>query len=125
VVAGVSLFAVAATMGDRRPLRVFVLGTTLGVLAVAVSAVNSPGSIWQAGQWLGASLGGGLAWYLVRPGAALNLRQTVVVGAPIAVLWVAIYLSAPPLLVAVVGTAVLAGLIVSAPTFVDRVTDPA
>jgi membrane-associated phospholipid phosphatase len=125
VAAGTSLFAVAAAVGDRRPLRVFALGIVLGVLAVAVSAGNPPGEVWKAGQWLGASLGAGLAWYLVRPAASLDARQTAVVGAPIAVLWVSIYLTSPPLLVTVVGTAALAGLVVSAPTLVRRVSDPA
>lgn len=125
VVAGASLFAIAASIGEKRPLRVFALGIVLGLLAVGVSATQLPGDVWQAGQWLGASLGGGLAWYLVRPSDTLNHQQTIIAGTPIAILWVVVYLLSPPLIVTVVGTAVLSGLIISAPTLAKRVSDTA
>lgn len=123
VMAGATLFAVAALIGDERPLRVFALGSVLGVLAVSASALQLPGDVWKAGQWFGASLGGGVAWYLVRPSDTLDLRGTLIAGVPIAVLWIVVYLSSPPLLVTVVGTAVLAGLIISAPTLAKQVSD--
>lgn len=122
MLAGVSLFAVAASVGDREPLRVFALGSVLGVLAVVASAVSPAGEVWKAGQWLGASVGAGVAWYAVRPSCQLGLRETVVAGLPIAVLWIGIYVTSPPLLVTVVGTAVAAGVTVAAPSLAERVT---
>lgn len=123
VVAGASLFAVAASIGDERPLRVFALGIVLGALAVIASVLQPPGDVWKAGQWFGASLGGGVAWYLVRPSDALDLRGTLVAGTPIAILWIAVYLLSPPLIVTVLGTAILAGLIISTPTLSKRVSN--
>jgi membrane-associated phospholipid phosphatase len=122
VVAGGSLFAVATLIGERRPLRVFGLGVVLGVLALVVSSSSQPEAIWKVGQWLGASLGGGIAWYLVRPSDTLDVRETALAGLPIAVLWVGVYLASPPLIVTVLGTAALAGLIISAPALVERVS---
>jgi membrane-associated phospholipid phosphatase len=121
IVAGLTLFALAVSVGDRHPIRVFVLGAVLGVLAVVLSAISAPGDVWKAGQWLGASLGGGIAWYLVRPSDTLSLRATAIAGVPIAVIWVLIYVTSPPLVVTVVGTALAAGLTIAAPTLADRV----
>lgn len=120
VVAGLSLVAVAAAIGDRHPLHVFALGGVLGVLAVIASATSPAGEIWTAGQWLGASLGAGVAWYAVRPSHHLDLTETLVAGIPIAVAWVAIYTLSPPLILTVVSTAVAAGLTVLAPTVANR-----
>jgi membrane-associated phospholipid phosphatase len=114
--AGLSLFAVAATVGRRDPLKVFVLAGVLGVLAVAASAASPGGEVWKAGQWLGGSIGAGAAWYAVRPSHELDLRGTVAAGVPVAALWVGVYTTSPPLAVTVVGTAVAAGITILAPT---------
>jgi membrane-associated phospholipid phosphatase len=124
LLAGASLFAVAAAVGSREPLRVFALGSVLGVLAVVASAVAPAGEVWKAGQWLGGSIGAGVAWYVVRPSSQLGLRETVVAGVPVAVLWVGIYVTSPPLLVTVVGTAVAAGVTIAAPSLAERVLEP-
>jgi membrane-associated phospholipid phosphatase len=120
LVTGLTLFAVAATVGRRGPLRVFVLGAVLGVLAVAASAVSPAGEVWKAGQWLGASLGAGVAWYAVRPSSELGLRRTVLAGVPVAIIWIAIYVTSPPLVVTVVGTALAAGATILAPSVAER-----
>ncbi|MFC4360436.1 phosphatase PAP2 family protein [Halobium salinum] len=122
VIAGVSLFAVAASVGSREPLRVFVLGSVLGVLAVGASAVSPAGEVWSAGQWLGGSIGAGVAWYAVRPSCQLGLRETIIAGIPIAALWVGIYVTSPPLLVTVVGTAVAAGATIATPSLAERIS---
>jgi len=121
VLAGISLVAVAIAIGDRRPLNVFALGAGLGTLAVLASAFSPAGEIWKAGQWLGASLGAGGAWYAVSPSYHLDPVEALVAGIPIAVAWVAIYVTSPPLPVTVVGTAAAAGLTVLAPTLVARI----
>ncbi len=117
--AGLFLFAVAVSVGDRRPSLVFALGIGLGVLAVIASFDSPEPVVWKAGQWLGASLGAGIAWQFFRPTALLSLREAVLAGIPIALLWVAIYVTAPPLVVTVVGTAVAAGVTVAAPTLIN------
>lgn len=122
VLAGLSLVAVAAAIGEHRPLRVFGLGAALGVLAVAASVYAPAGEVWKAGQWLGASLGAGAAWYAVRPSRHLSLVETIIAGIPIGVAWVVIYTTSPPLIVTVAGTAVAAGLTVLAPTLADRLS---
>jgi membrane-associated phospholipid phosphatase len=122
VLAGVSLATVAMAVGDREPLNVFALGTALGVLAVIASALSPAGEVWAAGQWLGASLGAGVAWYTVRPTHHLGILETLLAGVPIGVVWVGIYVTSPPLVVTVLGTAVAAGLTILAPSLVDRVS---
>ncbi|SFR57504.1 PAP2 superfamily protein [Halogeometricum rufum] len=124
LLAGASLFAAAAAVGSRDPLRVFALGSILGVLAVVASAVSPAGEVWKAGQWLGGSVGAGIAWYVVRPSSQLSLRETVAAGVPVAVLWVGVYVTSPPLLVTVVGTAVAAGVTIAAPTLAGRAVEP-
>jgi membrane-associated phospholipid phosphatase len=119
--AGLSLVAVAAAIGSREPGRVFALGAGIGVLAVLTSAVAPSGAAWNAGQWLGGSIGAGIAWYVVRPTTSLTLREAVGAGAPIGILWVAVYLSSPPLLVTLFATALAAGFAIAAPTLLDRV----
>ncbi|WP_380679469.1 phosphatase PAP2 family protein [Salinigranum sp. GCM10025319] len=121
VFAGVSLFAVAAAIGSRGPGRVFVLGAGIGVLAVLMSAVSPSGAVWNAGQWLGGSIGAGIAWYVVQPSTSLTLPEAVGVGIPVGLLWVAVYLSSPSLLVTVFSTALAAGFAIAAPTLIDRV----
>lgn len=123
ILAGVTLFAIGATIGRRRPLRVFALGIGLGLLAVAASAVSPASEVWKAGQWLGASLGAGGAWYFVRPSMTLDRTWAFVTGTPIAALWVGIYVASPPLPVTVVGTALAAGATVIAPTLAARTQD--
>ncbi|EJN61259.1 phosphatase PAP2 family protein [Halogranum rubrum] len=120
VVAGLSLFAVAASVGNREPLRVFALGVVLGLLAVVASAMSPAGEVWKAGQWLGASLGAGTAWYVARPSRTLDLRGTILAGVPIAALWIGIYVMEPPLVVTVVGTALAAATTIATPTLVAR-----
>jgi membrane-associated phospholipid phosphatase len=122
LLAGVFLFAVAATVEDGEPLRVLLLGIGIGVVAVILSALAPAGEVWNAGQWLGGSVGAAVAWYAVRPSRRLGLGGTLVAGIPAAVLWVAIYLTSPPLVVTVVGTAVAASVTILAPTITDRVT---
>ncbi|AUV81355.1 phosphoesterase [Salinigranum rubrum] len=117
-VAGLCLFAVATTVGSRRPSRVFALGVGLGVLAVLAS-MGSPEVVWKAGQWLGASLGAGVAWHRLRPTSMLTFQEAVVAGVPIAVAWITIYLTSPPLVVTVLATAVAAGVTVAAPTLIN------
>ena len=119
-VAGACLFAVAAALGDRHPVRVFALGAVLGVLAVVASLGGASETVWKAGQWLGASLGAGAAWYVARPVGWLSPARTVLAGIPIAILWVAVYVLSPPLVVTVAGTAVAAGLTIAAPTLVGH-----
>jgi membrane-associated phospholipid phosphatase len=119
--AGLSLFAVAAAIGSREPGRVFVLGAGIGILAVVMSAASPSGEVWNAGQWLGGSVGAGLAWYAVRPSTSLDLSEAAVAGIPVGVLWGALYLSSPPLVIAVLSTALMAAYTVVAPTLVDRV----
>lgn len=121
--AGVCLFAVAETIDDGEPLRVFLLGIGIGVLAVILSALAPAGEVWNAGQWLGGSIGAAAAWYAVRPSRRLGLLGTLAAGIPAAVLWVSIYVTSPPLLVTVVGTAVAASVTILAPTITDRITD--
>lgn len=121
VFAGLSLFAVAAAVGSRDPGRVFVLGAVIGVLAVLTSAASPSGEVWNAGQWLGGSIGAGVAWYAIRPSASLTLREAIGAGIPIGTLWVAVYLSSPPLLVTVLLTAFAAGFAIVAPTLADRI----
>lgn len=118
--AGVTLFVVAATIGRREPLRVFGLGVVIGVLALIATAGAPEPELWKVGQWLGASLGAGIAWRTVNPSTYLNPRQTVAVGVPLMALWLAIYVIAPPLVVTVVGTALVAGATIVAPAVVDR-----
>ena len=120
VLAGLSLVAVAAAIGHRRPLRVFALGATLGVLAVIASVLSPAGEIWSAGQWLGASLGAGVAWYAVRPSHHLDLVETLIAGVPIAIIWVVVYTTSPPLVITMLGTAIAAGLTIFAPTVADH-----
>ena len=120
VVAGLSLFAVAAAVGRRRPMRAFGLSAGVGVLALVATATAPSGELWSAGQWLGASLGAGAAWHWLRPTSTLTVREAVVAGVPIAVLWVAIYATSPPLVVTVLGTAVAAATTVAAPTIAER-----
>ena len=122
VLAGLSLVAVTVAIGEHRPLRVFALGAVLGALAVIASAFSPAEGIWEAGQWLGASIGAGVAWYAVRPSRHLSLGETLVAAIPIAVAWVAIYTTSPPLIVTVIGTAIAAGLTVLAPTLSDRLS---
>jgi hypothetical protein len=123
VLAGLALVAVAVAVGEDGPLNVFGLGAVLGVLAVVASAYAPAGEVWRAGQWLGASLGAGVAWYAVQPSRRLDPVETVIAGVPIGVAWVAIYVTSPPLPVTVVATAVAAGLTVLAPTLTDRLRD--
>lgn len=120
MLAGLSLFAVAAATAGRRPLRAFALGAGLGVLAVLASAGSPAGEVWKAGQWLGGSLGAGIAWHIVRPSRTLAPLRAVIVAIPIGVLWIGIYLTAPPPIVTVVGTAIAAGATVSAPSLAAR-----
>jgi hypothetical protein len=77
--------------------------------------------VWNAGQWLGGSIGAGVAWYAIRPSASLTLREAIGAGIPIGTLWVAVYLSSPPLLVTVLLTAFAAGFAIVAPTLADRI----
>ncbi|ELZ32850.1 phosphoesterase PA-phosphatase related protein [Halogeometricum pallidum JCM 14848] len=123
VLAGLGLFAIAASVGGRAPIRVFALGSALGVLAVVASAASPAGELWKAGQWLGASLGAGVAWYAVGPSYLLSLRETAAAGIPIAALWVGIYTLEPPLVVTVVGTAVAAGVTIAAPSFAEQLVE--
>lgn len=123
LIAGLSLFAVAATLGRREPLRVFGLGVAIGVVALVVTTMAPEGAPWRAAQWLGASLGAGLAWYVVRPSRVLSPGWTAVAGIPIAALWAAIYVTSPPVLVTVIGTAFAAGTTIAAPTLAARVRD--
>lgn len=118
--AGLTLFAVAASVGRREPLRVFGLGVVVGLLALIVTLGAPEGELWKVGQWLGGSLGAGLAWYTIRPTTYLTSVQTVLVSIPILGLWLAIYVTSPPLLVTVVGTALAAGATIVAPAIVDR-----
>ena len=120
ILAGLSLFAVAASVGTREPSRVFALGIGVGLLAVIASAISPASEVWKAGQWFGASLGAGAAWYVARPSLTLDFRGTVVAGVPIAALWIGIYVIAPPLVVTVVGTALAAATTIAAPTLVSR-----
>ncbi|WP_458210458.1 phosphatase PAP2 family protein [Haladaptatus sp. NG-SE-30] len=119
--AGLSLFVVAAAIGSRKPGRVFVLGAGIGVLAVLMSAASPSGEVWNAGQWLGGSIGAGIAWYAVRPTTSLTLREAVGAGSPIGTLWVAVFLTSPPLLITVFLTALAAGFAIAAPTLINRV----
>ena len=121
VLAGLTLVSVAVAIGDSRPLNVFAFGAVLGALAVLASAFSPAGEVWAAGQWLGASLGAGSAWYAVGPSDHLDPVAAVVAGVPSGAAWVAIYVTSPPLPVTVVGTAVAAGLTVLAPALVRRV----
>lgn len=121
VLAGVALFAIGAKLGLRHPLRMFGLGIGIGVLAVVASAVSPAEEVWKAGQWLGASLGAGGVWYFVRPSRTLEPIIAFVIGLPIAALWVGIYVTAPPLPITVLGTAVAAGVTVATPTLAVRV----
>jgi membrane-associated phospholipid phosphatase len=120
--AGVTLFAVAAGVWTREPKRVFALGAVLGVLAVVATAGAPESELWKAGQWLGASLGAGLAWHVIRPSTYLTQRQTAVVAILVCSLWLAIYVVSPPLVLTVLGTALAAGLTVAAPAVADRAT---
>jgi hypothetical protein len=96
-------------------LRVFGLGTLLGVLAVTVSFGATEPIVWKAGQWLGASVGAGFAWYYFSPPSFLSTRQMVAVGVPISLLWITIYVTSPPLAVTAVGTALAGGITIAAP----------
>ena len=117
--AGVCLFAAATTVGGRRPSRVFALGIGLGVLAVLASMGSPEPVVWKAGQWLGASLGAGIAWHHLRPTSMLAFQEAVVAGVPIAIVWITIYVTSPPLVVTVLATAVAAGVTVAAPRLID------
>ena len=123
--AGVFLFAVATTVEDGEPLRVLLLGIGIGVLAVVLSALTPAGEVWNAGQWLGGSIGAAAAWYAVRPSRRLGLFGTLAAGVPAAVLWVAVYVTSPSLVVTVVGTAVAASVTILAPTITDRMSQRA
>ena len=54
------------------------------------------------------------AWFL-------PLVETLIAGVPIAIIWVVVYTTSPPLVFTMLGTAVAAGLTVFAPTLADRV----
>ncbi len=119
--AGFGLLAVATAVGRRRPRRVFALGVVVGALAVAASAASAAGTVWSAAQWLGGSVGAALGWSLARPARLLPPRRAVLVGVPLAALWVGVYVTAPPLPVTLLGTALAAAGMVAAP----RVLGPA
>jgi membrane-associated phospholipid phosphatase len=119
--AGLCFFVIAAAIENREPTRVFVLGVGIGVLVVLMSAASPLAEAWNAGQWLGGSLGAGIAWYVVRPSTALTLREAVAAGLPAGALWIAIYLSSPPLSITVFLTALVSGFAVAAPALIDRV----
>ena len=120
VLAGVALLAAAISLGGHRPLRVFALGTAIGAAALGAAALPPTGTLWSVGQWFGASLGGGIAWYFVRPSRELALKGALLVGLPTAALWAVLYVSTPSLPLVVAATAVLSGLTVTAPTLVGR-----
>lgn len=120
ILAGAALLGTALHIGDHRPLRVFALASGIGLAAVVAAALSPHGEVWEAGQWLGASLGGGVAWYVVRPSRQLDLWGALAAGLPVAVLWGLLYYVSPPLLVTVPATAILGGFTVAAPTLVNR-----
>ena len=120
ILAGVALLAAAISLGGHRPLRVFALGSVVGAAALWATALPPAGALWSVGQWFGASLGAGVAWYLVRPSRELALKGALLVGLPTAALWVVVYTSIRSPLVVVVVTAALGGLTVAAPTLVGE-----
>ncbi|ESP88559.1 phosphatase PAP2 family protein [Candidatus Halobonum tyrrellensis] len=120
ILAGSALLGAAIWIGDHRPLRVFGLGTAVGAAALGATALPPAGALPPVGQWFGASLGGGVAWYLVRPSRELASKGALIVGLPTGALWVVTYFLTLSLPIVVAATALLGGLTVAAPTLVDR-----
>ena len=116
VLAGLTLLGTAAWAGSDRPLRTFGAATLLAAGAVVAAFFAPEASLRSAGLWLGATVGAGVTWLVVRPSCELDLRGTAVASAIIGAIWVGAYLLAPTFVLTVVATAVASALTVGAPT---------
>jgi membrane-associated phospholipid phosphatase len=121
VVGGLVLLGIVVWTGSERPIRAFAVAAAAGCAAVVVAALGSPTAVWESAQWLGAAVGAGVVWLLVRPSCRLDLRGSLVAGAVVAPIWIGTYLLEPGPFVAVFAIAVAAGITVGAPSLAERV----
>ncbi|WP_435334473.1 phosphatase PAP2 family protein [Haloarchaeobius sp. TZWWS8] len=120
VATGLAFLGAAIWVGDDDPTKVFGLAAVLGGIAVVAAALEPTGSVWSAGQWLGAATGAGYVWMRVRPSRSLGIVPALLAAGPLGVIWVAAYAWSPHVVVTVLLTAVLGGWTVGAPVLVSR-----
>lgn len=120
ILAGLALLGTAVWAGADRPLRTFAIAIALAVGAVVATVWSPGGTAWSAGQWLGATLGAGGAWFVVRPSCELDLRGTAIASAIVGGLWGGTYLLSPTFVLTVVAVAVASALTVGAPSLAAR-----
>ncbi|WP_435360042.1 phosphatase PAP2 family protein [Haloarchaeobius sp. DFWS5] len=118
IVVGVGFLGVAIWLDD--PKRVFGLGAVVAAIAAVFAITGPEGTAWTVVQWLGASVGGGLAWHFARPAGGVSLRTALVVGLPAGFLWAVVYLFSPSIPVILLFGTVFGGWTIAAPRAVAQ-----